>query len=281
MPAHQTADEPVYVVTPKAVHVVPKKDLTELRAHPCRPREELPFDDLRPFALGHCFGGPFLNGKVTNMASDGAGAAWDRTTFAATAGIYLWGYGPRSSRMELELDYGGGSGRDYAFGLDYAIGPAFSVPGLALRSVTSVALRSAPEYFHSRLQLPGGELAWVFADGTFAAELGARGALVAIGRFNLHDSSERLGAAPSYGPYGKLAHRGAHLRTTLDAHLLRIERDPPFHELAARFCSGTGELMICAYANQRWMAQDQQLWNLAEASSRATTMSLSVGYTTF
>jgi len=268
------------VVTPDAVHVISEKELPTLRANYCKPKAKLSFYRAPPGYLQHCHGRWSLSGKVTSQATDpGAGAAWDRTTYAVTGGFSLWGYGPRFARMLLEGEYGGGSGPDGAFTYEQLVGQAFAVPGLALRGGMSVVLRGAPEFWHSRWELPALELPWVFADGLIAAELGARAALVAVGRFNLHDSSERLGGAILYGPYGVLSHRGPRLRTMVLAHLLRIERDPPFHELAARFCSGTGLFMVCAHADQRWMAVEQGLWNAARASGRATTLALSVGVT--
>src|SRR5262245_13255585 len=277
-PARQIADEPVYVVTPNAVHMISEADLPTLRSHPCAPKGGLSFYRAPSGVADHCHIRVSLNGKVTNMASDVAGTAWDRTTGAATLGISVWAYRPRFAHMLLEGEYGGGSGRDGAFTLDYMIGHAFSVPGVALRGGTNVVLRGAPDYWHSRWELPALDLAWVLADGPFAAELGVRGALVTVGRFNLHDSSERLGGAILLGPYGVLAHRGATLRTMLVVKLSRIERHPPFHELDARFCSGTGAFMICALADQRWMAMDQPLWHAAQASRRATTLELSAGF---
>jgi len=123
------------------------------------------------------------------------------------------------------------------------------------------------------------DLAWVFAEGNFAAEFGAHGALVAVGRFNLHESSEHLGGAFLFGPYAVLSHRGSRLRTMLLAQLFRIERDPPFHELDARACSGIGVFMLCARTEQRWMAVDQGWASAAQASRRATTLALSAAFT--
>jgi hypothetical protein len=274
-PPLEAADQPVYVVTPDAVHVVSEQDLPTLHQHPCQPREKLPVYRAPRGVFEHCHGRLYFSGKIIDLASDLEGNAWDRTTPALTGGVAVWGYKPSVGHSLLEFEFGWPT---IEFTYDFSFGHSFGVPGPALRGGSSLVVRAMPDYLHTRWELPALELAWVFADGDVAAELGGRAALVLAGRFNLHDSSERLGASMLYGSYGILAHRGARFRTMLVAQLARIEREPPFHELDARLCSGSGVFMICVRAEQRWMALDREWSNLLQASRRATALSLSAAW---
>jgi hypothetical protein len=277
--AGEAADEPVYVVTAHAVRVLSVKDLPRLRAHPCKPKGDLGFYRAPPGILDHCHGRFFLGAKLTSSKADVGGVVWDRTTGAVTGGYSLWGYEPRYTRMLVDAELGGGSGIDGEFTYEFMVGHAFAVPGPALRGGMSLVLRGAPELWHSRWELPALELAWVFADGALAAELGVRGAPVIVGRFNLHESSERLGEAIAVGPYGVVSHRGEILRTMLLAELARFERERPVHEIDARLCSGTGTFMFCARTEHRWAVRERAVSSAFEASGRATTVAISAAFT--
>jgi hypothetical protein len=182
-------------------------------------------------------------------------------------------------RALIDAEVGGGAGFDGEFSYRQMIGGYLGVSGLTLRGGMSVVLRGNPEYWHSKWELPALETGWIFSDGQLAAEAGMRAALVAIGRFNVQGSAEKLGGSLAWGPYALLSFRGEATRGMLIAELNRLERARPVHELDARMCGGTGAWLLCARIEQSWATAAETPASTFDSIARITAVGTTIAVT--